>query len=50
MHKQILAIFNSQAKAERCIFALGDRVKSWRRVESMFSDKAEYLVWYEPTI
>lgn len=45
-----LIVFNSQAKAERCIFALGNRAKSWRRVESMFSDKVIYLVWYEPAM
>ena len=45
---QKLIVFNSHTKAEHCIFALGNRVKSWRRVESMFSDKVQYLVWYEP--
>lgn len=48
MPKQYIAVFNSQSKAERCIFALGKRVKYWKRIDSMFSDKTEWLVWYEP--
>lgn len=43
-----LVIFNSQEKAEKCIFALGNRKKSWRKIESQFIDEVKYLVWYEP--
>lgn len=45
-----LIVFNSQAKAAHCIFTLGNRAKSWKRVENMFSDKVIYLVWYELAI
>lgn len=40
--------FNTQEKAEKCIFALEKRKKSWRKIENQFSDKVKYLVWYEP--
>lgn len=43
-----IVTFNIQEKAERCIFALGKRKKDWRKIESQFTDKVEYLVWYEP--
>lgn len=43
-----IVTFNTQEKAERCIFALGKRKKDWRKIESQFTDKVEYLVWYEP--
>lgn len=43
-----IVTFNTQEKAERCIFALGKRKTDWRKMESQFTDKVEYLVWYEP--
>ena len=43
-----VAKFNTQDKAERCIFTLGKRIKSWRKIENQFTDKVKYLVWYEP--
>ena len=39
-----LVTFNTHEKAEKCIFALGKRKKIWRKIESRFSDEAEYLV------
>ena len=43
-----LVTFNTQENAEKCIFALGKRKKSWRKIESQFSGEVKYLVWYEP--
>lgn len=43
-----LVTFNTQEKAEKCILALEKRKKSWRKIESQFSDEVKYLVWYEP--
>lgn len=43
-----IVTFNTQGKAERCIFALGKRKTDLRKIESQFTDKVEYLVWYEP--
>lgn len=43
-----IVTFNTQEKAERCIFALGKRKKSWRKIKSQFSNGIKYLVWYEP--
>lgn len=43
-----IVTFNTQEKAEKCIFALGKRKIDWRKIESQFTDKVEYLVWYEP--
>lgn len=43
-----IVTFNTQEKAERCIFALGKRKIDWRKIESQFIGKVEYLVWYEP--
>lgn len=43
-----LVTFNSQEKAEKCIFALGKRKKICRKIESQFTDEVKYLVWYEP--
>lgn len=42
-----LVRFNSKVKANRCIFALGKRVKDWKRVENILKDNTDYLVWYE---
>ncbi len=43
-----LITFNTQEKAEKYIFALGKRKKSWRKIESQFADEVKYLVLYEP--
>ena len=43
-----LVTFNTQEKVEKCILALGKRKKSWRKIESQFSDEVKYLVRYEP--
>ena len=45
-----LVKFNTQEKAKKCIFALGKRKKSWRKIESQFSNEVKYLVWYEPIL
>lgn len=39
---------NTKKKAERIIFGMGKRVKSWRAYYNSFTDRETYLIWYEP--
>lgn len=39
---------NTKKKAERIIFGMGKRIKRWGVYYNSFSNRENYLIWYEP--